>query len=450
MALIIQFLGKYSFEGFGLILTFLECQLCISLFAARLARRDVFFLRIALAFLECVILTYLLAILNTELPGMGTRIFCYLAISLLNMLFLAFCWKDSTEELLITFSRGTAAYQVGNKLYPLIQNLLGINDRETISLIRPTYVGVQDWEWALFFFFRLGTFLVLLWLFYPKGKLSRDRGTRRNTVLLSVFTVAVINVLTCVTRVYEGESMAMNIAMKISCILFGLFTLLAASGIFTQNEKDQEISTLNQLMRQEKNQFENVKANIDVINAKIHDLKHILNRVESKLTEEEASDLRRAVEFYDSNIKTGNDILDVILCEKNLVCQQKGITLSCMANGKDFRFLSPVQTYTLFGNILDNAIEAVSRLSDPAEKLITLTCGRHEDQLLIEESNYYSGTLKLEDGMPVTTKSAVSQHGFGTKSIRYVAEQYGGEIALSADDGIFSVTVSFPAHLAMR
>ncbi|MBR4210619.1 MAG: sensor histidine kinase [Verrucomicrobia bacterium] len=443
--LFISLLGKYTFEGFGLILTFIECQLCVSLFAARLTRKRPFFLRIAIAFCECVIASYLLAILNTELPHLSTRIFCYLAISLMNILFLAFCWNDSAEELLITFSRGTAAYQVGNKLYPLIQNLFGINDRKTISLFHEDILSAAGWEWVLFFMFRVGTFWVLYKLFYPKGKLSRDKKTRRNTVLLSVFTVAIINVLTCVIRVYEGESMAMNIAMKISCILFGIFALLAASGIFTQNEKDQEISTLNQLMRQEKTQFENIKANIDVINTKIHDLKHILNRVESKLTEEEVSDLRQAIEFYDSNIKTGNDILDVILCEKNLVCQQKSITLSCMADGKCFQFLSPVQTYTLFGNIIDNAIEAVSRLEDPSERLISLTCGRHGDRVLIEESNYYSGNLTLEEGMPVTTKSAISQHGFGTKSIQYVAEQYGGELSVRAEHGIFSITVGFPA-----
>ena len=152
--LFISLLGKYTFEGFGLILTFIECQLCVSLFAARLTRKRPFFLRIAIAFCECVIASYLLAILNTELPHLSTRIFCYLTISFMNILFLAFCWKDTAEELLITFSRGTAAYQIGNKLYPLIQNLFRINDRETISLFHGNEIQPAGWEWILFFVFQ--------------------------------------------------------------------------------------------------------------------------------------------------------------------------------------------------------------------------------------------------------------------------------------------------------
>ena len=75
-----------------------------------------------------------LIILYTRFNTLPTRVFCYLAVSLLNFLALPFCWKDNMEELLLTYCSGTAAYQLTNKLYPLLQLLLGYNDLETISL----------------------------------------------------------------------------------------------------------------------------------------------------------------------------------------------------------------------------------------------------------------------------------------------------------------------------
>ena len=87
---------------------------------------------------------------------------------------------------------------------------------------------------------------------------------------------------------------------------------------------------LKQPWKQDMAQFESVKANMDVINMKCHDLRHIFNRIEGKLTEDEISSLQEAIQFYDANIKTGNEVLDVVLCEKAMLCQKNNIHFSCM------------------------------------------------------------------------------------------------------------------------
>lgn len=348
---IVSILGKYAFDGFSLILTFLESQLSIALFCGQVRKRNAFFLRLAIVFLEGIILAYLLAIWNTEAQSLLVRVVCYLLIALYNFLFLLFCWEDTPEELLMAFSCGMAAYQIGNKVYPLLQNLLGINDRATISLLHAQTQDLTGWEWLLFFLVRFGTYSFLVFLFHPRGRLTSDKRTRRNIVLLSVSTVAIVTVLVCIARTYEGESMALNIVIKLFTIIFSLVVLMFGRGIFSQNEKEQQINVLNQLMKQEKLQFESVKANMEVINMKCHDLKHIIHRIEGKLTEEETDALREAIQFYDANIKTGNDILDIVLCEKAIVCRKKGIAFTCLADGPKFAFLSAVQTYSLFGNI---------------------------------------------------------------------------------------------------
>ena len=437
-------LGAYAREGVSLILTFLESQLAISLFCNQLKKRYGFAIRIIMMLLFCIAASYFLAILNTERPSLSTRVLCYLLIDGLNLLFVFVCWEGRIEELLLAFSSGLAAYQVGNKFYPLLQNLRGINDRETLSLFHSEGSAIQDWEWVLFFVIRIGIYLLLAWIFHPKEKLAEDKRVRRNIVYVSLVTIAIVNVLVCIARVYESESMALNIVVKIFSIAFGIVVLAICTGLLTGSEKERQINILNQLMKQEKAQFETVKANMDAINMRCHDLKHMIDKLEGKLTDTETNELREAIRFYDSNINTGNDVLDVVLSEKAILCEKNGIRFSCMADGKPFTFLTAAQTYSLLGNIIDNAVEALQHVTDPDLKVISLVCREDAGCPIIEESNYYTGELVFKDGIPSTRKQDSSRHGFGVRSIRYIVEQYGGVLSLKTVDNMFFLEVRFP------
>lgn len=441
--LIAAFTTPYTMQSVNLMLTYTECYACIALFARRFERRDFFLVRIILTLLEGMVVCYLLAIWYTEADSFLVRVLCYSAITVSNFTALMFCWRDDIEEMLLAFCSGMAAYQFTNKLYPLLQNLRGINDRETLALLHPGDASISNLDWTLFFGFHLLSIVVLALLFTPKNRLVHNRRTTRNVIILSIATITLVNILICISRVYEGESPMLNIVTKILYVGFSFTILAICAGIFSQSEQEKQIGVLHQLWRQDRAQFESVKANMDVINMKCHDLKHILDRIEDKLTGEEAASLREAIQFYDANIKTGNEVLDVVLCEKAMTCQKSGISFSCMADGEKLDFLTPVQTYTLFGNIIDNAVEAVKPLP-LEERVISLSCWEEKDSLVVEESNYFSGRLELDHGLPATSKGDSSRHGFGTKSIQYIAAQYGGTMDIKVVDNMFFLTVRFP------
>lgn len=441
--LIAAFTTPYTMQSVNLMLTYTECYACIALFARRFERRDFFLVRIILTLLEGMVVCYLLAIWYTEADSLLVRVLCYSAITVSNFTALMFCWRDDIEEMLLAFCSGMAAYQFTNKLYPLLQNLRGINDRETLALLHPGDASISNLDWTLFFGFHLLSIVVLALLFTPKNRLVHNRRTTRNVIILSIATITLVNILICISRVYEGESPMLNIVTKILYVGFSFTILTICAGIFSQSEQEEQIGVLHQLWRQDRAQFKSVKANMDVINMKCHDLKHILDRIEDKLTGEEAASLREAIQFYDANIKTGNEVLDVVLCEKAMTCQKSGISFSCMADGEKLDFLTPVQTYTLFGNIIDNAVEAVKPLP-LEERVISLSCWEEKDSLVVEESNYFSGRLELDHGLPATSKGDSSRHGFGTKSIQYIAAQYGGTMDIKVVDNMFFLTVRFP------
>jgi len=213
-------------------LTYWECYICIALFARRFERRDFFFVRIALTLLEGMVVCYLLAIWYTEADSLLVRVLCYSAITVLNFTALMFCWRDDIEEMLLAFCSGMAAYQFTNKLYPLLQNLRGINDRETLALLHPGDAGISDLDWALFYVFHLLSIVVLALLFTPKNRLVHNRRTTRNVIILSIATVTMVNILICVSRVYEGESPMLNVVTKILYVGFSFTILTFCAGIF--------------------------------------------------------------------------------------------------------------------------------------------------------------------------------------------------------------------------
>ena len=69
------------------------------------------------------------------------------------------------------------------------------------------------------------------------------------------------------------------------------------------------------------------------------------------------------MQIYSAIVRTGNEISGYHFEQKkSLICENSGIHINCVADGSLLAFMNPVDLYTLFGNALDNAIEAVRKL----------------------------------------------------------------------------------------
>ena len=153
--------------------------------------------------------------------------------------------------------------------------------------------------------------------------------------------------------------------------------------------------------------------------------------------------------IYDAMVETGNEILDTVLTEKSLICEARGITLTCVADGECLSFMDAVDIYAIFGNALDNAIEAVSALEDPDRRSIAVMVFARANLVFLQLENYYSGSLQFDGTLPATTKQQeAGYHGFGLKSIRYTAEKYGGFLTAQNEDDIFLPRASYAAKRA--
>ena len=162
------------------------------------------------------------------------------------------------------------------------------------------------------------------------------------------------------------------------------------------------------------------------------------------------ADIAREVSVYDAVVRTGNDALDTILTEKSLVCEREGIALTCIADGSSLGFLTPAELYSLFGNALDNAIEATRQVEDPEGRSISLLVRRTGDMVSIHVENTCAGKAEFEDGLPRTTKRDAQgmrdemNHGIGTRSMRALAEHYDGIFSAAQDGDIFCLDIVLP------
>lgn len=216
-------------------------------------------------------------------------------------------------------------------------------------------------------------------------------------------------------------------------VYLGLFVLLFAVCCMV----------LQQMMRQQRQQMELSKETVELINIKCHDIRKQLYTLGSRVPTEELDELKKAVDIYGSTVKTGNETLDVLLAERSIVCKGRGIQLDYIADGAKLDFLKPGEVYSLFGNALDNAIEAVTSL-EPDRRYIGLQVRAERGMLLIRMENCAAEPLHFVDGLPQTTKGDARWHGFGVKSIRRIVQQHGGTLTMQAQDGMFRLVALLP------
>ncbi len=196
----------------------------------------------------------------------------------------------------------------------------------------------------------------------------------------------------------------------------------------------------------ERKQYEFFKDNIDIINTKCHDMRHYINGVKtgSPAMQQEMTSISKAIDAYDGRIQTGNPVCDITLTGKSMECMTKGIEFICIVDGAALRFVDEVSLYSLLGNAIENAIEHVEKIKDSDERLITLNVHRKDSMVVISVENPLQGALVIEDGLPQTSKGDKGYHGFGMKSMRDIAEHYGGGLEISTEGGFFRLNIVLP------
>ncbi len=408
------------------------------LFAHFLNRRARYPLRLVASCALCLAAAFLFPVseqASEYVVFFGTLM--YLWIFLCSGVGILLCYSENLWSILFCCAAGYTVQHLASSLHSPFQRL-------------PATFHVPFFEPAAYLLTLIIPYAVCYYIFSRDIKrLKKIRVDNKRLLVLSFAALFVDIVASLVVQTLSSRNMQVEYVTMLE--LYGalscVFILSVQFGLLNSRSLELELGVVSQMLQEEEKQYQMAQDNIDIVNQKCHDLKHQIRtlRTEAEVIDRDAlKEIEQAVGIYDAYVKTGNRALDVILTEKQLLCEGAGITLTCMAEGDAIQVMAPSDIYSLFGNALDNAIEAVSKLPDPEQRMISLTVTAKSQMVSIHAENYFSGLLEFDDGLPKTIKADKAYHGFGMRSMRTVAEKYDGYLTAKAQNGVFHLNIVIP------
>lgn len=202
------------------------------------------------------------------------------------------------------------------------------------------------------------------------------------------------------------------------------------------------------IMKMQYQNYQISKESIDMVNQKYHDLKNQIVLLKAEANTEKSiqylEQMEKEIKIYEAQNKTGNRVLDIVLSSKSVLCQGEDIELKCVVEGAQLEFMEDMDISCLFGNMLDNAIEAVRKIPEKERRLIRLYVVQEKQFLRICTENYCEEEIRFKNRMPVTTKKDKHLHGYGMKSIQNIVKKYGGSVVAELKDHWFVVKILVP------
>lgn len=229
--------------------------------------------------------------------------------------------------------------------------------------------------------------------------------------------------------------------------LICMLTLTAMYGALAAVRSGQDRAISEQMLRDAEQHYHHSRELIEYVNRTIHDLKHTLNALEQSSPSDRENfsrQTRALIEDYQRLVYSENEVLNTILSEKALLCETKEISFSVSIGQVDLSFLSVPDLYVILGNAIDNAVESTEKIDDPQKRAISVSIQSKGGFAVIQTNNYFSGTIHMEGALPLTSKLNRIGHGYGLKSIRSLAEKYGGSISVAHQEQVFILIVLLP------
>ena len=233
-------------------------------------------------------------------------------------------------------------------------------------------------------------------------------------------------------------------------ILCGMASILLANIVtyyfFTQLNKNYEsklkIKLLEQNNENTKKNIENADAYVKQMRAFRHDVNNqltiIYNLVEAGKYRETKDYIKNLTNNYlpdiQSYIHTDNDAFNAIMNSKIAICNQKNIFIEVKEMKNALQKFDAVDTGILFGNLLDNAIEAAAKTQS---RRITVDIRTKGEYLSILVTNSINESVLCNNQQLKTSKKDKDVHGIEIKNIKSVVNKYDGMIQFFEENNEF-------------
>lgn len=426
------------------------------LFMFRLKRRSRFALRLLVGASVCLGVSFAFPVGEYSFNALYCS-FMFLSMFAVSVGVLHFVFDDKFSNILFCALAGYTIQHIAQETYEIIAILINPSGNSILDFYGS---GIIDFEILsqnylhvmLYVFTYLIIYVVMYWLacilFAARIKKYNILSLKTKTMIILVAFIVLVDVVfsSVITYMVPRENNFVALLLlhtyNVACCVLAVILLFELP---RRKYLENEYAVTQNLLRRAGEKYSTTKQTMELINIKCHDMKHQIRQLaeQSNLNTGAAKEMEDLINIYDATYKTENEAFNIILMEKSLLCQKLNVTLSCIADGSQLSIMNDADIYSLFGNLLDNAIEAVTPLNED-KRSIGLSVKSINSFLMINIYNNYSGQIEFEGGLPRTTKGDIGVHGYGFKSVKHIVENYCGELTVSSGGGVFEVNIVLP------
>lgn len=316
--------------------------------------------------------------------------------------------------------------------------------------------GNLEWWMELSYILSLAFYLLVYYEILKKNNLYLDEIRKLYKLALLAVTFIFEFVIVYIFEAFYESGDDYNLYLHIRfifCLIGVFFTVLMTLELAVKNTiLQKQKSILTKSLDIIKNQYDFQRKKSNALKKFRHDLRNHMSMINELLVlgdygkaKSYMKELWLLTEGMTDWVKTGDDYLDAICNHYMYMCEKKGIRFEVSG-----RLIYPlemrlVDTTAIFGNALENAVEAAEQMENA---FVKLDIKEHKSETFFTVINNCKLLIHDRRGGICTTKDDKTNHGFGISNIEDIIEKYKGESYISQmileDANCFKLEFSIP------
>lgn len=222
--------------------------------------------------------------------------------------------------------------------------------------------------------------------------------------------------------------------------------------IVQQMSKDNQTKLEYELMKEKekysKESMEIITRSNEELREFKHDLKNYLLPLQEAMETMPQSEMvkvwekiNQKIEDVQTLIQTGNSYVDSMINTKITLARSEKVDVKCTILSK-MEGIDDLEFCSVFGNLMDNAIEAERKVTEKKEIIIFVE--EKMGYLRLEIQNKIEKSVLNENSSLNTTKKDTSSHGIGHKSVKRTMQKVGGALKYYETGDLFCAEAVFP------
>lgn len=266
-----------------------------------------------------------------------------------------------------------------------------------------------------------------------------------------VFSTVAGKTLITLSRDFPGIQMQEQKLMLlcVSCIwLMCLIMYFVVQQMSKDNQTKLEYELMKEKEKYSKESMEIIKRSNEELREFKHDLKNYLLPLQEAMETMPQSEMvkvwkkiNQKIEDVQTLIQTGNSYVDSMINTKITFARNEKVDVKCTILSK-IEGIDDLEFCTVFGNLMDNAIEAERKVTEKKEIIIFVE--EKMGYLRLEIQNKIEKSVLNENSSLNTTKKDTSSHGIGHKSVKRTMEKVGGALKYYETGDLFCAEAVFP------